>query len=377
MRFKTREPRAFFRKPPRQDPRVDTQAERDACLAYRGPRAPTAFSAEELLAEAGVQGNRPFKMEWLSFEGVGGRQVFNPSSMLTIDGRRALWARVVPRGADPSQSVVVPFRETASGSRRMEPISKGHFFEVGEDPSLIQVWQGDQPLNVLGIVDPEPRFPAQRQSFYVVSDDFEKLDRVARMPPGMKNVRIFSLLGGDLGVFTRPISTRALEKGAAGPKGSVGFTTVPGLGGLTPEAVEGAPLLGGQIDPYDWWGVNDAIQMPDGEILVLAHIGTGEYGVGPYYYPMLGRLDSPAAAAVTGLSAGRVPFTRADLQVGPEGNSRRDIIFPGGFTPGDPHQFTVGVDDNTAGVIDLHDEASLSDWLVRDGVGDPAELEPV
>ncbi len=210
--------------------------------------------------------------------------------------------------------------------------------------------------------------------FYVYDPKRHTLEPLLQTPVGFKNARLFPL-DGQIGVFTRPAGEAALRLGAESPKGSIGFTTVPSLDALTPDTIATAPLLPTQIDPYQWWAANDASELGDGRVALLAHVGahlgSGEFEPGrrASYYPMLAIFDP----AERGLVEGLIPVVRGQIPDQGFRNPRYDVLFPGAFLEGDPTRFTVGVDDSRAAVVTLAAGHPWREWIASPVAGEENE----
>lgn len=110
------------------------------------------------------------------------------------------------------------------------------------------------------------------------------IEKVAEGPADMKDVRLFQLQDGRIGLLTRP-------KGGDFGNGYVGFATIDKIEDLTAEVVLNAPAIFRPKDvvgaipalraywPDVWVGGNDAVVNGNGSVTVYGHFGTkGPYG---------------------------------------------------------------------------------------------------
>lgn len=258
----------------------------------------------------------------LLFQGVGDRDVYNPTKPFEINNIRVIAARVESRDSEASQ--VILFKESQG---RWSPLDGAPIYNM-QDPFFTFI---DHEL-ILGGVETFPKSQGGLgyKTVFYRGKTLETLKPFAEGPTGMKDIRLVELKEGRIGVFTRP-QGRILGTDIDGGKGKIGFTIVNSLQDLNPENIIRAPLMGGQFDPAEWGGVNEAQVLPDGNLAVLGHVARFDSKGNRHYYPATFRVD---------LTTGRVYqfkviFERANLTNGLQGSSKRDdlrdVVFSGGF----------------------------------------------
>ncbi len=204
----------------------------------------------------------------LSFEGVEGYDVYNPSVPFSVGGKRYLFGRVEKRDKWAS-SVVRLFEEAGPDRWRLLPMADNYPLE---DPFVSSIGG----LLVLGGTHVKKVFSRiQRYSTYfyrgpgtACSEGFPKGELVYETsgPDNMKDIRLVELADGKIGVFSRP--RRRFENGA---ESMIGFSVIDDFSGLTPQLVEEAPFVEGLFGAGEWGGVNQAFLLPDGKIGVIGH----------------------------------------------------------------------------------------------------------
>lgn len=207
----------------------------------------------------------------LRFTGVNGHDVYNISAPFYSAGRRVIAGRVEPR--DSERSTVIFFEEVGA---EWHPIEGAPRFEL-QDPFVTFI--GGELVFGGVEVDLSPAEPIWHTVFYR-GTDLSDLRPFFAGPIGMKDIRLCELADGRVAVFTRP-------RGKKGGRGTIGYTEVDTLDGLSIEAVDAAPMLDDMFHPLDWGGANEAHLLANGEIGVIAHAAFFEqdilYGKRRYY----------------------------------------------------------------------------------------------
>lgn len=273
--------------------------------------------------------------ERLSFEGVGGFDVYNPSKAFLYDGVKTLCGRVEKRDSENSRAVF--FHEVTPGTyRRSSSLPEYQL----QDPFVTRV----HDLYVFGgtkVTTANGQTTWFTRIYYGPS--LENLRHLADAPEGMKDVRLVGLDNGRIGIFTRP-------QGDKGGRGMIGFTVVEGFGAVTRDVMDTAPVLK-QVPSDHWVGANDAILLKDGTIGVLGHVAVMSEGQTRHYYPMAFTLDLETVTP----SPMSILATRNDFLEGPSKRTDlKDVLFTGGMQrEGNRAILYCGVSDCEIQTIDI------------------------
>lgn len=277
------------------------------------------------------------KAEILKFEGVGKRDVYNPTAPFLDSGITYIAAR--------------------TESRDIETDSQSVLFRERED----DVWYPEDDLPAFPLQDPficrikeelvfgGVRFPVGNKSWrtdFYRGKDISNLKKFAEGPIGMKDIRLIELPGGGIGIFTRPM-------GKIGGRGTIGFMTVDTLDSLVGADLMMADLIHGQFTEEQWGGVNAVYVLNENELGALghfAHFTEGENGkLIKHYYAMIFKFDFLRRKA-TPL---KIIAKRKDF---PPGESKRtpeldDVVISGGFVFLDNEnvEFYAGLSDTQVG----------------------------
>ncbi|MEV1131847.1 DUF1861 family protein [Agromyces sp. NPDC049794] len=305
-------------------------------------------TTERLLAEYRRNAAVPLAVERLSFDGVGDRDVYNPSGIFTdASGRELLAGRVEERTSEWSKVVVF---ERAGGVWQVVPDAAALDLQ---DPFVFH-HAGTRYLGGVEITEVEGEGGTPVFAWRTVVMDHSDMSRPATAftgPWGMKDLRFVDLADGRLGVFTRP-------QGSEDGRGRIGFTTVDSLAALTIDDVAAAPRLERLFVPEEWGGVNHAWLLDDGRLGVLGHIAAFDDDGARHYYPISFAFD-PATSEVIDP---RILFERRDL---PDGPAKRadlhDVIFPGwADVAHDPQLVVCGASDAEVFAVGLPAGALVS-----------------
>lgn len=266
----------------------------------------------------------------LTFLGVDGFDVYNPTAPFHYKGKNIICARVEKRDSEVSQAVF--FHEIEKDVYRVMEEMKRYPLQ---DPSIAKVC-GKYVLGGTEVF-PHPTNPEWlnwHTAFYY-GDTLENLERLTQGPLGMKDIRLVELLDKRIGIFTRP-------QGEKGGRGKIGFTVVDDFKSITHAILEEAPLLN-MFAEEEWGGVNEAVLLPDGKIGVLGHIACFGPEKTRHYYPMA-FIFSPEDMSFT------PPVILAERRDLLAGESKRldleDVLFPGGLhLIGEQAILYVGVSD--------------------------------
>lgn len=300
-----------------------------------------SVTTERLLAEYRRRADGPLSVERLAFDGVGDRDVYNPSGLFSdATGRELIAGRVEERSSEWSKVVVF---ERIAGRWQVVPDAAALDLQ---DPFVFH-HAGTRYLGGVEIteVDGEGGEPVFAWRTVVLDhSDLSRPTRVFTGPWGMKDLRFVDLADGRLGVFTRP-------QGGEDGRGRIGFTTVESLAALTIDDVAAAPRLERLFVPEEWGGVNHAWLLADGRLGVLGHIAAFDDRGARHYHPISFAFD-PATSEYT---EPRILFERRDLPDGPaKRDDLRDVIFPGWADASrDPALVVCGASDAEVFAVEL------------------------
>ena len=153
--------------------------------------------------------------------------------------------------------------------------------------------------------------------------DIYNLKRFKQGPKNMKDIRLFSLTDGRIGVFTRP-------QGKIGGRGRIGFMIINSLkefSRLSEKDFYSAKLIPGKFDKNEWLGVNAVYILKNNTLGVIGHIACFSKDMKKHYYPISFNFDSS-----NNFSGMKIIAVRKELPLGesksPELNN---ILFPGGL----------------------------------------------
>ena len=290
--------------------------------------------------------------EFLSFEGVGGKDVYNITAPFTVDGRSYIAGRVEPR--DTAGNSEVQFFEEKNGT--WVAAAEALVFRL-EDPFVTRVENELVFGGVETFPNPDAHYSGElgfRTVFYR-GNTLQSLKLFARGPDLMKDIRLIQLRNSRVAVFTRP---QGLGVAGAG-RGKIGFTTIPNLDALNAEQIVNAKIIEGQFLDHEWGGVNELHLLENDRIGALGHIAYADDAGKKHYYAMAFTFDPDTSTP----SPLRIIASRENFPEGPAKRSPEldDVIFPGGMIRNrDEHSVTLyaGVSDARAGRITRQDPFS-------------------
>ena len=277
----------------------------------------------------------------ITFEGVPeGKDIYNPAGFIStkLNGKpiKLFAARV--EGTASETDMFVGFFSVNEGKAFSLLETKiifgpGHLpFLALQDPfyTTIQTENGKELL--FGGVSVFEKFVnGNREIHYhtVFYRDFgrgvDHLKKVIDGPARHKDIRIQQKKDGSYVIFTRPQNGNPLLGGL----GKVGVTFANRLEDITPELIQNAPILKGQLFDDEWSGVNATYQLKNGLIGLLGHVAMKDAEGNRHYYAVAWAHDP-----TTGwYSEMEIIFERRDLPNGIERGAKfeslKDIIFSG------------------------------------------------
>lgn len=243
------------------------------------------------------------------------KDVYNITAPFEWDGKTLLAGRVEER--DSEHSEVVFFEQE---KERWIPVADAPVLKL-QDPFVAKA----EGMLVVGGVEvfPDSENPDRlrwRTVFYK-GKKLKDLERFAKGPDGMKDIRLLQLGDGRILTAVRP-------QGVVGGRGKIGFMVINSLEELTEERIENTPVLDGQFTDEEWGGCNEMHLLPDGKIGVLSHIACFDEEGNRHYYPSCFVYDVESGE----YTAMKIISERRDFA---PGESKRadleDVVFSGGL----------------------------------------------
>ncbi len=294
------------------------------------------------LLEDYEKNKRVFRAAKLEFSSMAGRDVYNVSVPLLMDGAAYIAGRAETRASEISE--VVFFRKTG---RFCTPVCPPAPFPLLQDPFLARI-RGEIVFGGVRLKT-DPRDPQKiagyRTEFYRGST-IRDLRPFAAGPEHMKDIRLVQLSDGTVGIFTRP-------QGNGAGKGKVGFTRVDRLEDVTREAILGAEIIPSLFTEDEWGGVNNVHLLKNGLLGVIGHIAYMSRGMTRHYFPAAFAFN-PETLEYTPV---KIICRRSDVLDAPAKRpDLKDVLFPGGIVrKGERADLYVGVSDATAQCVEIGD----------------------
>lgn len=311
--------------------------------------SPQPRSARELISEFEAKERLP-QGEFLTFEGVGDKDIYNITAPFEVGSRTYIAGRVQPWHTQIKRDSETRFFIEQDGV--WTPAEDAPTFPF-EDQFVTKVGNELVFGGVEMYADPAAKYSeglGYRTVFYR-GKTLQSLRRFSQGPDLMKDIRLVELPDGEIGVFTRPQRPAMPEGG----RGKIGFTTIPTLDALTAETITGAKIIENQFREDEWGGVNNLAVMENGRIGVVGHIAysdTSDQGEMRLHYAAMAFEFDPAArtASPPEIIATRKNFPPALSRYSPRLD---DIFFPGDFMINKDGTVTLfgGLSDRWAGKI--------------------------
>jgi hypothetical protein len=199
----------------------------------------------------------------LTFRGVEGFDVYNPSIPFKLGGDIYIYGRV-ERRSDWARSWVRLFKKT--GSDEWTAVPDTMIYQL-EDPYVSMI--GD--MLVLG--GTHVRYKCcHYETFYgyfYKGADVNDLYYFTTGPDRMKDIRIVQMADKRIGVFSRPRSEEVRKK--YGSASFIGFTIIDRIEELNAGVIEKASYIPGIFEKEEWGGSNQAYLLDSGLIGVTGH----------------------------------------------------------------------------------------------------------
>ncbi len=230
-------------------------------------------SCSELLKEFKQREERE-KMplgEKLEFRGVGDKDVYNPTAPFEVDGVDYIIARVESRDSQiDTKSMFFTEKNGAWNPDKSKPIFKM------QDPFFTKI---DDEI-IIGGIETSPDTSSENsnkltwKTVFYKGKNLNDLEKFAKGPEWMKDVRIIKLPNGKIAVFTRPGYIYSREEDGIG--GKIGYIEIDSLDELNEENINKAKIIEGLFTEKEWGGANELHLLDDNKIGVLGHIACFE-----------------------------------------------------------------------------------------------------
>ena len=296
----------------------------------------------------------------LSFSGLNGYDIYNPSVPFDLEGTTWIAGRVEERVGHASR--VMFFEKTGANCRLREDMP---VFEM-EDP-FVSFIGGELVLGGV-VVEWEGITPVSIKTVFYRGKTLTNLTLFAQGPRNMRDIRLVELPDGRIGVFTRPRDFSKLEEW--GSLAKIGYATIDSMEELTAEAIDRAKLLDGHFTGLEWGGANHAFMLKNGLVGVVGHRAWGTFKTledcDLHYYGIAFALD-PATGATTPT---KIIISRDCFPPAPAKNPGLvDVTFTAGIKRGGDGTASVysGLSDAAVGVAVIPDP--FAEWEALDRKG--------
>jgi len=282
--------------------------------------------------------------EKLQFEGVDGYDVYNISAPFYVGDKVFMTGRVEKTEAIADSQVML-FEQINGGwclanEQPKFKMEDGFAARIGEKLIIGGVEVYPEPTKK----DPEHK---EYRTIFYRGKDTTSLEQFAVGPNRMKDIRLVSLPGGKIGVFTRP-------QGEIGGNGKIGYMEIDSLDDLRKKDIfNNAEIIQEQFPEGEWGGANELHLLSDGRIGVIGHIAYQDEK-GKHYYAMAFIYDPKTKSS----SPIKIIATRKNFPHGKAKNPKLDdIIFPGGLIRNNDGTATLyaGLGDAETGKLTIAD----------------------
>lgn len=258
----------------------------------------------------------------LSFEGQGGKTVYNPTAPFKYNGRSYMGVRVESLESELDSKTMFAYKQSKSWmidtSLPSLPLQDPSLIQLGNSVLLVGVHVEDGRANLIG-----------RTDFYY-GPEIDRLEHIASGPWDIKGIRLIDL-GDRLGVFTRP------QLGEWG-KGKIGYLEICSLDelkGMSETDWHSAKILEGLFNKDEWGGVNQVVKLSEDMFGIIGHVAHAAHDTGAngelrkHYYAMSFVFNiSTKTYSDYKIIAQRSDFPPSQSKRSPELD---DILFPAGI----------------------------------------------
>lgn len=279
----------------------------------------------------------------LTFLGVDGYDVYNPSVPFIHEGKQYIFGRVEKR--DQWACSMVRLFENA-GKDTWKLVGDAKWYQL-EDPyiSIIGrelVMGGTHVRYNAGEID-------TYYGYFYRGTDVKDLRYFTTGPDDMKDIRLVTLKHGKIGVFSRPRGEEIKKK--YGCESLIGFCVIESLEELSAEVIAAAPYIEGVFQEGEWGGCNQCYLLESGAIGVIGHKCYKDEERGQSVYFNTAFVFDPDTRKI---SEEKIIGTRACYPAGPaKMNNLRDCAFTSGIIMREDKKVDLysGIGDCQAGRI--------------------------
>jgi len=292
----------------------------------------------------------PYESVKLTFKGVEGFDVYNPSIPFMYEGKIYLFGRV-ERREDWARSWTRLFTQTDQDEWTLV---KDSMIYPLEDP-FIQKINDELVLGGTHVQYQQGKIDTFYGYFYR-GVDLRDLYYFTTGPDRMKDIRLVQLHDGRIGVFSRPRGEDI--RATYGSESLIGFTMIDRLGDLSAEVVSQANIIEGLFGKDEWGGCNQCYLLSSGLIGIIAHKSyqaKSERGDSLLVYVNVAFVFDPEKHEVIDE---KVIATRSSYPKGPAKNaSLIDCAFPSGIVKRLDGKVDLysGLSDTEAGRVTIDD----------------------
>ena len=269
--------------------------------------------------------------------------MYNPTVPFEFDGKRYMGVRVESLESELDSQTLFAFEQDKDANLwAIDPLLGSLPLQ---DPSHVEI---NGETFILGVKVWQKKNKIEwRQDIYR-GDSVKNLEYFSSGPVGMKDIRLVDLKG-KVGVFTRP-------RGKIWGKGKIGYLEVGSVDELRTfnesDWYEGGKIIEGLFGRDKWGGVNQAINLSEGDIGIVGHIAYqrgSKSAFKKHYYGMAFRFNTKTQTPSTlNIIARRKDFPISPPKRSPELN---DVIFPAGIDNTD--NLYCGISDRYTGRIKI------------------------
>lgn len=273
----------------------------------------TLRTCKELLLEYETK-NYPVNSSKIKFKPRDNtKDIYNITAPFFCNG--AEWIAGRQEARDSEYAKIAFFKKSEDGWEEVEtkPISL-------QDPFVAKL-KDELVLGGVEVFEEEEGGCLNYRTVFYRGTSVENLERFAKGPDKMKDIRLCELEDGRILVFTRP-------QGEQGGRGKIGYMIIDKLEDLKEESILKAQIMENQFVSEEWGGANELHRLAGGKIGVLSHIASYDEEGNRHYYSTAFSFH-PADGAYTPM---KIIAVRSDFKPGP---SKRqdlvDVIFSGGL----------------------------------------------
>ncbi|MDL2232203.1 DUF1861 family protein [Ruminococcaceae bacterium OttesenSCG-928-L11] len=209
----------------------------------------------------------------LTFTGIDGYDVYNPSIPFCWRGKEYILGRVEKRERWASSCVRL-FAKTGTDTWQLVPDAMIYPLE---DPYVAFI--GDEITMGGTHVRKECGKVATFNGYFYRGTDIDDLCYFTTGPDRMKDIRLVDL-GGKIGVFSRPRGESIRKQ--YGSESVIGYAEINTLDELSPAVIEKAEPIQGLFSDNQWGGCNQVYLLEDGTVGVVGHISYRENDLSVY-----------------------------------------------------------------------------------------------